>query len=428
MARRRGLGPLRAARGSAGFYAELPAFADFAEFTDPAHYRAAPDDWQVVVTDIEGSTRAVAEGRYKDVNMLAASGIAGVLNAADGARVVARRSSADGGRTEPADGIEIPFVFGGDGATLLVPPSCEAAVRRALAALTRLARVVFDLRLRAGMIPVSDLARRGRPVNVARFQLSPGNYLALFAGGGAELAASLIKSAGPGSAYLVADAEDGTDDLDLAGLSCRWAPLQSRNGVMLSMLAQALDPTPDGASAAYRAVMDGVVAIIGRAPGAGNPVSNETLRFRWPPRGIDLEARALAGGGPAWRLRLLLAVQSLVQFFATRFLLSAGAFDARRYLNELRLNADYRRFDDTLRLVVDCTPAQADGIERFLQVLHDRGAIAFGTHRSDAALMTCLVFSLESSEHLHFIDGARGGFTLAAQGLKAQLAERRGGG
>ena len=99
---RRTVGPHRATRGDSGFYAALPDFADFAEFTDPAHYRPAPADWLVVVTDIEGSTRAIAEGRYKDVNMLAAAGIVAVLNV--------------------VGGTEIPFVFGGDGATLLVPP------------------------------------------------------------------------------------------------------------------------------------------------------------------------------------------------------------------------------------------------------------------------------------------------------------------
>jgi hypothetical protein len=124
-------------------------------------------------------------------------------------------------------------------------------------------------------------------------------------------------------------------------------------------------------------------------------------------------------------LLLLLWTQSLVVYVATRFRLRVGPFDAPRYLRELQLNADYRRFDDTLRLVVDCTPAQADAIERFLQDLHEKGAVAYGVHRSDAALMTCLVFSLESSDHLHFIDGSGGGFTLAAGQLKAQVAERR---
>ena len=40
----------------------------------------------------------------------------------------------------------------------------------------------------------------------------------------------------------------------------------------------------------------------------------------------------------------------------------------------------------------------------------------------DTALMTCLVFNLEKSEHVHFIDGGDGGFAIAAKQLKAQLA------
>lgn len=396
------VGPHRATRGDSGFYAALPDFADFAEFTDPAHYRAAPDGWQVVVTDIEGSTRAIEEGRYKDVNMLAAAGIVGVLNA--------------------AGGTEIPFVFGGDGATLLVPPDAGEAVRRALAALASLARTGFDLRLRVGMVPVGDLARQGRPVNVARFAISPGNHLALFAGGGAELAASLIKGADGGGAYRLPEAGD-SEGLDLSGLSCRWEPLQARNGVMLSLLAQAMDASPEAAAAAYRAVMEGVVGIIGGSPDAGNPVSDASLTFRWPPSGLRLEARALSAGAPSWPLRIRLHAESLMQWLAIHLHLSAGAFDVKRYRAELRLNADYRRFDDTLRLVVDCAPGQADRIERFLQARRDAGAIAFGTHRSDSALMTCLVFSLQSSGHIHFIDGSGGGFTLASRQLKAQLAE-----
>jgi hypothetical protein len=39
--------------------------------------------------------------------------------------------------------------------------------------------------------------------------------------------------------------------------------------------------------------------------------------------------------------------------------------------------------------------------------------------------MTCLVFSLDESAHLHFIDGSNGGFAKAAQAFKAQLGERR---
>jgi len=402
---RREPGYARALKGSRGFYAEVAGFADFSRFPDDENYRTAPDDWRVVVTDIERSSEAVADGRYKDVNMVAAASIVAVLNVAGVA--------------------EIPFVFGGDGATLLVPPESDAAVRAALAKLSRLSNDSFNLALRVGMVPIRELVEKGRAVRVARFQLSPGNALALFAGGGVELAETLVKSPATAARYSVRDDRVDYEDLDLAGLSCRWEPLPSRNGVIFSVLVQALAPTADGAARTYRAVTACIRDILGTSPDAGNPVAAESLRFRWPPRGLWLEARALAAGRSPWRLWPRLLLESFLQGLIDRFGLSVGGMDGRHYREELRLHSDFRRFNDTLRMVVDCTPAQAADIEAFLASLHEDEEVAYGTHRSDAALMTCLVFSLERSDHMHFLDGTNGGFTLAARGLKAQLADSK---
>jgi hypothetical protein len=141
--------------------------------------------------------------------------------------------------------------------------------------------------------------------------------------------------------------------------------------------------------------------------------------------GLALEARTAATREPLWRARLRVLKESFFQWVANRYDLTIGPLNAKRYRTELSLNADYRRFDDTLRLVVDSTEAQAADITAFLDEQHAAGRCAYGVHQSDEALMTCLVFSLEASDHLHFIDGADGGFALAARQLKSQLAAAR---
>ena len=58
---------------SGDFYANLPAFDEFPDVTDLSLYAPLPDDWFVVVADIKGSTKAIGEGRYKDVNLMGAA-------------------------------------------------------------------------------------------------------------------------------------------------------------------------------------------------------------------------------------------------------------------------------------------------------------------------------------------------------------------
>jgi hypothetical protein len=49
----------------------------------------------------------------------------------------------------------------------------------------------------------------------------------------------------------------------------------------------------------------------------------------------------------------------------------------------------------------------------------------YGVHVSRHALMTCLVFD-RFGKQVHFVDGANGGYALAAKQLKQQLADRVG--
>jgi len=386
--------------GSEDFYRNLKGFAEFRDVTDLSLFRPLPDDWCIVLADIKGSTKAIEEGRYKDVNMMGAACITAVINV--------------------LPEIGIPYVFGGDGATLAVPASAAPAVKRVLGAARALSGNRFGLDLRAGIVPVGDVRAMGADVLVAKFQLTPGNAMAVFTGGGVQTVDALIKADEGGGRYGIPLPEDDAAP-DLEGLSCRWEPLTSCNGTMMSMLVLATGERDAEKAATYREVIDGIAAILKADPKSASPVSAENMVLKWPSRGLRFE-RVMAAGSPN-RLRqwLWIYFTSIVQFFLEKTDRSAGGYDAPVYRAELRANSDFRRFDDTLRMILDCPLHVADAIETLFARLHDEGRIAYGVHRSGEALMTCLVFSLTQGEHVHFVDGSDGRFAMAAVGLKEQL-------
>ena len=71
-----------------------------------------------------------------------------------------------------------------------------------------------------------------------------------------------------------------------------------------------------------------------------------------------------------------------------------------------------------------CTPTQVSDIRVMLDDMHATSDVDFGFFETEQALMTCLLFDLNSSQHLHFIDGDNGGFCAASLGYKQQLASR----
>ena len=141
------------ANGTDSFYGSIAVFRGFASLMDPALYSPLPDDWTIGIADIVESTRAIANQRYKAVNMAGASVIAAVPNALEGR--------------------EFPFVFGGDGASFAVGPddfdrargALARSVRRSLDAdRQRLTRSVERLRAR----PRMALEREGQRLEHTR--------------------------------------------------------------------------------------------------------------------------------------------------------------------------------------------------------------------------------------------------------------------
>jgi hypothetical protein len=214
---------------TADFYENLTTFKEFKRIAEPVIYQKFPGDWVVVIADVKGSTVAIREGRYRDVNLMGTACITSVLN------VCGRQ--------------HIPFIFGGDGATLVIPAHQVDTVKKALSS-------VFE--------------------------------------------------------------------------------------VILAKI-----------------------------------------------------------------------------FF--HFKLKAGSFSAEGYKKEISENTDFRKFDDSLRMVIDCSALQISEIQKHFDGLLASKKIFYGLHASPEAIMTCLVFSPFNNQHIHFVDGSHGGYAMAATQLKAQM-------
>src|ERR1700732_1211630 len=379
--------------GSEIFYRGIPVFRGFARLMDPALYSPLPDDWTVGVADIVESTKAIAQARYKTVNMAGAAVIAAVINALEGR--------------------EFPFVFGGDGASFAVAPDDSERAREALAATAIWVKEDLDLIVRVALWPVAAVRAQCLDVRVARFGPSPNLSYAMFSGGGLGWAEAAMKR----GEFAVPVAPSGTQP-DLTGLSCRFEEIPSVRGLILSVLvvpARGADPD------AFRKLIEDVIVLVERSPDAGRPVPPGGPPLRWPPAGVEFEARAQRGG-PLFKRRAFVLANTLFVYLVMRFGIKVGGFVPKIYVQQVVENSDFRKYDDGLRMILDCTSELERALTQRLASAASDGIARYGLHRPGGEMVACFTPSALRSDHVHFIDGARGGYASAATALKATLA------
>ena len=379
--------------GSDTFYGGIRVFRGFTRLMDPALYSPLPDDWAVGVADIVESTKAIAARRYKAVNMAGAAVIAAVTNALEGR--------------------EFPFAFGGDGASFAVSADDLERAREALAATASWVRQDLDLVMRVALVPVSAIRKQGLDVRVARFGPSANLSYAMFSGGGLGWAEGAMKR----GEFAVAIAPEGTQP-DLSGLSCRFEEIPATRGLILAILVL---PRPGADPLAFRRVVEDIIGMVERSPDEGRPVPAGGPPLRWPPAGVEYEARAARGGSLAKRRAIALAF-TLWAYVVIRFGIKVGNFVPKNYVRQVVENSDFRKYDDGLRMILDCTEELRDALAERLASAAANGLVRYGLHGQDAAMMTCFVPSVMRADHVHFIDGARGGYAAAATALKAMPA------
>ena len=389
---------------SRNFYKELNPVSSFVEVTNASLHVQIPKDWWVVVADVVGSTAAIENGRYKDVNTVGAATIMAVINV--------DRST------------EIPFIFGGDGATLAVPAYMVEGVRKALLGAKQLARDGFNLELRVGMIPVADIYAQDLWLGVVKYQHSKKMVQAALSGFGWGWAENALKDPTISAKYIILESDQIKPSADFTGFECRWKPVKARNGTKLAIIVQCTSRESEVHAEIYDGMLREIDSIYGKIADY-HPLLERSLGLTFNPARLMGEALVRANRRDSFStiggvLRLMIV--SFIGSMAFRFDLKLAGVRWGKYRGEVVENADFRKFDGTLKMVVDGSFQQKRELQNYLESQRKNGLLVYGLHHSAEAIMTCLVLTA-GQDHAHFVDGSDGGYAVAAKMLKKQLAE-----
>lgn len=367
---------------SLNFYKNLGSFSNPKNLLNENHYKKIPDDWYVVITDVKGSTKAIESGQYKDVNVVGVSSIIAVKNS--------------------CDETDVPFIFGGDGATIFIPTAKIEKVKKALSVTKKKSIDEFGLSLRVSIIPIIEINKHNCEILIAKMKLSDTATIALAKGNGLGLAEKLTKET---DQYELSEQSGYQEEHE--GLECRWSPIKSKNGVMLTIIIQATDNN----FGIYTEILSDIYNVV---PDLGI-ISIDKLNIDFPPKHYFKEIQMKNNGFRKYLIYFFglffVAYQSLIVKFMKKNI---------AYLNDLTKNTDFIKFDDNLRMVIDISSEQKNSLLCLFEEQRQLKKIYYGTHSSETALMTCFVKS--NTDHIHFVDGGSGGYALAAKQLKAMRA------
>jgi hypothetical protein len=105
-----------------------------------------------------------------------------------------------------------------------------------------------------------------------------------------------------------------------------------------------------------------------------------------------------------------------------KYLMSKGKGNWGDYKNRILRTTDTEKFDDMIRMVISINNKDLKTLESFLEDEYKKRNIIYGIHKSNSALMTCLIFE-RHGKHIHFIDSSNGGYAIAAKQMKNQIKD-----
>jgi len=351
-----------------------------------------PDSWHIVVTDVENSTAIFEKGDQQLVHLAATGSIVACLN-------IAR-----------AQGIEIPFFFGGDGATLLIPDSLKDTCLHALSLHRERCALNFNFHLRVGSRQVRQIKQQGATIQIAKYKRNELHTMPLVLGSGLKIAEQQIKD-------TIKQLEPHTNqpfNLNLNGMECKWDKIKppEETQEVLSLIIHAVNEYEQPP------VFSEVLALIDTIYGSDksrNPISTARLHMVNSVQQLRNEVQMNVGNVPVVAL-----LQSLLRSVVGRFFVSYTS-DGKQYLRDMVNLTETLMIDGSINTVITGTAQQRMDLLDKLTALEDKGTVNYGYHISQRSVISCYVTATDDY-HIHFLDGEDGGYTRASKILKKKVA------
>ncbi|MEO9953166.1 DUF3095 family protein [Nonlabens sp.] len=358
--------------------------------SDEGAFTNVPDSWNIIVTDVEKSTQAVQAGKQQLVNLAATGSIVACLN-------ISREK-----------GIEIPFFFGGDGSTLIVPDEILNECLFALNLHQERCSISFDFFLRVGYRKVGEMTDKEASLKILKYKRNDLHLMPVILGNALQMAENEIKASPPVTAI-----EQFNFNLDLNGMECKWdkiSPPDNKNEI-ISLIIKAVKV--ENQSSLYSQILEKIELIYG----------DDTIRH-------PIVAKRLKMVNSLSRIKE--EVKMKFKNVTTSRLVSSwwrgvmgGWFTkntqkGKNYINDLIQLTETLLLDGSINTVITGNVKQRTKLLEYLDGLENDNLINYGYYSSSSSVLSCFVTAIDDY-HIHFLDGENGGYTQASKVLKAKM-------
>ncbi|CAL68389.1 DUF3095 family protein [Christiangramia forsetii] len=382
-------------KSTTSFYSDLPVNDSSISklIGDKTKFSNLPADWHILVADIRNSTAAVQNGNHNHVNLVATGCVIAILNLAE------------------AHGIAVPFFFGGDGASFLIPEKIREQSLSVLEKHNRNTKKNFGFSLAIGSANVADIYNENIELKIARVNVNKTLNIPVILGNGLHFAENKIKTENSPKEITPDDTR-----LNLTGMECKWDRIKppKKDQEVISLIIAGCGETDF--SKVYSEIMGSIDKIFGSIR-RRKPVSVRRLKIKAGLQRIKDE------------MKIKLGKWSFTQFVKSIMVANFGEFylrnttSGKNYLQKLVELSDNLTLDGRINTVITGTSDQRKRIIAYLDKLENLNLIKYGYHVSEESIMSCYVKDMSTDQHIHFIDGGNGGYTKAANQLKLKFQD-----